>query len=196
MLAAIGPGPVEGDERGDVVEARRAPASAGSGAWRAPSSWNTPTESARRSISSVGSSSRATASMSGRSPVVRFDEVERALDDRQVAQAQEVHLEQPEVLDPVHLVLGDDRRVLGLAAGVGLALDGQVVGQRVPGDHHRGGVDAVLAPQALEPERDIDDLLGVGVRRRAWPAARRRRRSPPRAPRSWSGRRAGGCRGP
>ena len=32
----------------------------------------------------------------------------------------------------------------------GLRWIGQVVGQRVAGDHDRGGVDAVLAAQALE----------------------------------------------
>ena len=32
-------------------------------------------------------------------------------DDVEVAQAQEVHLQQAELLDAVHLVLGDDRRV-------------------------------------------------------------------------------------
>ncbi len=101
--------------------------------------------------------------MSGRSPVSASNEVEGALHDREVAQAEEVHLEQTEVLDPVHLVLGDDGRVLGVAAGVGLALDRQVVGQRIAGDDHRRRMDAVLASQALEPERDLDHLLGVGV---------------------------------
>ena len=42
-----------------------------------------------------------------------LDEVERPLDDDEVAQAQEVHLQQAEVLHPVHLVLGDDGGVSG-----------------------------------------------------------------------------------
>ena len=88
--------------------------------------------------------------MSGRSPVVCLDQIERPLDHREVAQPEEVHLQQAQLLDPVHLVLGDDGGVLGVAAGVGLALDGQVLGQRVAGDDHGGGVDAVLAAQALE----------------------------------------------
>ena len=50
--------------------------------------------------------------MSGRTPLVRLDEVERDLEHVEVAQPEEVHLEQAEVLDPVHLVLRDDRRVL------------------------------------------------------------------------------------
>ena len=37
-------------------------------------------------------------------------------DDVEVAQAEEVHLQQAEFLDAVHLELGDDRRVLGIDA--------------------------------------------------------------------------------
>ncbi len=91
------------------------------------------------------------------------DQLDRVLDDVEVAQAQEVHLQQAELFDAVHLVLGDDRRVLGALAVLGLALDREVVGERVPGDHHRGGVDAVLAAQALEALGHVDDLVHVGV---------------------------------
>ncbi len=101
--------------------------------------------------------------MSGREPVRLLDELERDLEDVEVAQAEEVHLEEPEVLDPVHLVLGDDRRVLDLAARLRLALDRQVLGERLARDHDRGGVDAVLAAQPLEPAGDVDDALGVGI---------------------------------
>ena len=48
-------------------------------------------------------------------------------------------------------------------AGLRLALDRQVLGERLAGDHHGGGVDAVLATQALEATRDVDDALRVGV---------------------------------
>ena len=85
------------------------------------------------------------------------------LDHRQVAQPEEVHLQQAELFDPVHLVLGDDRRVARVAAGLGLALDRQVLGERLVGDDDRGGVDAVLAAQALEAAGDVDHLLRVGV---------------------------------
>ena len=101
--------------------------------------------------------------MSGRAPGGRFDQVQGPLDDRQVAQPEEVHLEQAQVLDPVHFVLGDDGGVLGPPARLRLALDGQVLGERLAGDHHRGGVDAVLAPQALEPPGHVDDLGHVGI---------------------------------
>ena len=91
-----------------------------------------------------------------------LDEVEGPLDHREVAQPEEVHLEQAEVLDPVHLVLGDDGGVVGIVA-VRLALDGDVLGQGLVGDDHGGGVDAVLAPQALEALGHVDDPLGLGV---------------------------------
>ena len=45
-------------------------------------------------------------------------------DDVEVAQPEEVHLEQTEVLDAVHLVLRDERRLGGILAGLGLALHG------------------------------------------------------------------------
>ena len=90
-------------------------------------------------------------------------EVEGPFDDREVAQAEEVHLEQPELLDAVHLVLGDDGSLGGVLAALGLALDGQVLGERLLGDDHRGGVDAVLAPQALESLGHVDDPAGLLV---------------------------------
>ena len=93
-----------------------------------------------------------------------LDQVERDLQDVEVAQPEEVDLEQPEIGDAVHLVLGDDRRVLDLAA-VGLALDREVLGERLGGDDDRGRVDAVLAPQALEPTGDVEHACDVGVGR-------------------------------
>ena len=92
----------------------------------------------------------------------RLDQIEGPLDHREIAEPEEVHLEQTEVLDPVHLVLGDDGGLVGIAA-VGLALDGQVLGQGLVGDDHGGGVDAVLPPQAFEALGHVDDPLGLGV---------------------------------
>ncbi len=45
----------------------------------------------------------------------------------------------------------------------GLRCIGEVLGQRLLGDHHGRGVDAVGALQALQPLGDVDDLLHVGV---------------------------------
>ena len=111
----------------------------------------------------MGSSSRGMASMSKVGVLARPDEGHRVLDDVEVAQPEEVHLEEAELLHPVHLVLGDDRGLLGRQPVLRLALDGQVVGQRVLGDHHGGGVDAVLAAEALEALGHVDDPLHVRV---------------------------------
>ena len=92
-----------------------------------------------------------------------LDEVERDLHHVEVAQTEEVHLQQPEVFDPVHLVLRDHRRVFDGRAGLRLALDRDVLGERLAGDHDRGRVDAVLAPQAFETERDVDHAARVGI---------------------------------
>ena len=92
------------------------------------------------------------------------DHRHRVGDHVEVAQPEEVHLQQAELLDAVHLVLGDDRRVLRVAwPASGLRWIGQVVGERLLGDHHRRGVDAVAALQPLEALGDVDDPLDVGV---------------------------------
>ena len=56
---------------------------------------------------------------------------------------------------------------IGASAGScppsGLRWIGQVGGEGLLGDHHRGGVDAVLAAQPLEALGHLDDLGGVGV---------------------------------
>ena len=91
------------------------------------------------------------------------DDLDGVADHVEVAEAEEVHLEEAELLDAVHLVLRDDRRVLGVLPALGLALDRQVGGERLLGDHHRGGVDAVLAAQALEALGHLDHLGGVLV---------------------------------
>ena len=86
-------------------------------------------------------------------------------DHVEVAQAEEVHLEQPEGLDAVHFVLRDDGGRLDILARFGLALHREVGGQGLLGDDHRRGVDAVRSLQAFEAAGDVDDLfdLGVGV---------------------------------
>ncbi len=63
----------------------------------------------------------------------------------------------------MHLVLGDDGGVGGVAARLRLALDGQVLGEGLPGDDHRGRVDAVLATEAGQALGHLDHLAGVAV---------------------------------
>ncbi len=95
-----------------------------------PSSWKMPIESPCCSSCVDGRVVEGDVVDVGPLAGAGLDQVEGPLDDRQVAQAEEVHLEQAQLLDAVHLVLGDDGRVLGAAAGFGLALDRQVLGQR------------------------------------------------------------------
>ncbi len=65
---------------------------------------------------------------------------DRVADDSQVPKAQEVHLQQADLLDGPHLVLGDY-----VAVG---PLHRADVGQGLPADHHAGGVHRVLARAA------------------------------------------------
>ena len=95
-----------------------------------------------------------------------LDDVQRVLDDVEVAQAQEVHLQQAELLDGLHRELGDEP-VVALAVAVAAAGIGQLqrhdVGERASGDDDRGGVDRRVAHDPLQAPRDVDDLLGRGV---------------------------------
>ena len=82
---------------------------------------------------------------------------ERLGDDRQGAQAQEVHLEQAHVSDRVALVLGD------LDAALGVDLGGDVVVDGRGRDQHGAGVDALAAVEPLDREGGVDDAAHVGV---------------------------------
>ena len=86
---------------------------------------------------------------------VGLDVAQRVVEDRQVAQAQEVHLEQAEGLAGPHVELGDDRAVL-LAAH-----DRDDVEQRLGRQDHAGRVHAPLPAQALEAACGVDDLAQV-----------------------------------
>ena len=86
---------------------------------------------------------------------------ERVFDHREVPQPQEVHLQQAERLDPVHVELGHD--LLRVVARVLRQLQRQVVHERGVADHHAGGVHRVLAAQPLERTGGLDDLLGLGL---------------------------------
>ena len=85
-------------------------------------------------------------------------------DHVKVAQAEDVHLQQTELLHPVHFVLGDHRCLCGVLPLLGLALDRQIFRQWFLGDHHRSSVNANRTLQSLETTRHVDDALHVGVR--------------------------------
>ena len=90
----------------------------------------------------------------GRTAVDR-DVLEAVVEHGEVAQAQEVHLEQAERLAGPHVELGDDRAVL-LAA-----LDRDDIEQRFGAQDHAGGVHAPLPLQTLQAARGVDDLGDV-----------------------------------
>jgi len=94
--------------------------------------------------------------MSGRSPVFSaISSRARSMVDR-LRRPRKSHLQQTQVSDGVHLVLGDDLRPLPLL------LNGDDLHQRLRGDHHGRGVDGVLAAEALEARRGVDDPPASG----------------------------------
>ena len=133
--------------------------------WRilSPSSWKIPIELPRRSISKTLGSSSGDGVDVDLDAVASSDVLQRPFDDREVAQSQEVHLQQTELLDRRRLVLGDDRRVLGRTRRPGLSLHRHVVEQRLLGDDDRRGVDAVLSTLVDEAHGDVDRVLHLGV---------------------------------
>ena len=86
---------------------------------------------------------------------VGLDVFEAVVEDGEVAQAEEVHLQQPERLAGAHVELRDDRAVL-LAA-----LDGDDVEERVAREDHARGVHPPLALEPFEAARGVDDLLDL-----------------------------------
>ena len=88
---------------------------------------------------------------------VGLDVVDGVVEHREVAQAQEVHLDQPERLAHRVVELGDDRAVL-------LALhDRHDVDQRLAAHDDAGGVHAPLADLAFEADGGVVDLADLGV---------------------------------
>ncbi len=83
-------------------------------------------------------------------------QLERQLDDREVAEAQDVHLEKAELLDGVHLVLRDDVVVVG-------ALQRRVVDERLAPDDDGGCVYTGLSAQALELARRVEHASRVSL---------------------------------
>ena len=80
---------------------------------------------------------------------------------RQVAQAEEVHLQEPGLLDVAHLPLGGDD-LLGLVF-VGDLLQRHELFERPVGDHHAGGVGADVAVHPFEPPGEIEQPRDLGI---------------------------------
>ncbi|GBC76305.1 hypothetical protein HRbin07_00504 [bacterium HR07] len=86
-----------------------------------------------------------------------FDGFERVVNRRQIAQAKEVYLEQPNRLEVFHVILGAYRAVA----------DAQERGKvrHIPwGDDDPGGVGRGIAGQPFELARDGQELVHLGVR--------------------------------
>ena len=156
------PGSVQGDQGGHVLEAGR-----GQGAHEGPH---------RAGLQLEHPDGVTTGQHLEGGPVVQVHSVnvdhlspaalhvdQRVGDHVKVPQAQEVHLEKAQVLDAVHLVLGDDGCVLGVLTRLRLALDRHVLGERLAGDHHRCRVDPVLASEPLQTPCDVDNSADVVV---------------------------------
>jgi len=89
----------------------------------------------------------------------RVDRLDRPVDDRQRAQAEEVELDQPDRFDVVLVELRDQ------AFAAGFREHRRVVRQRAGCDDDAAGMAAGVARQVLELEREIDQLLDVLIGR-------------------------------
>ena len=109
------------------------------------SSWNTPIVSPRLRSSKVGWSSSGTV-LDREIRRVLADVLHGFVDDGEVLQPEEVHLEQADLGDGAHVILGDDFAFV--AAG-----ERDVFVERAVADDDAGGVDADVAVEAFEFER-------------------------------------------
>ena len=91
------------------------------------------------------------------------DHGQRIADHVEISQAQEVELEQTQILYGTHFVLGHHRGVGRVLSGLGLALNRQVFGQWFVGNYHCGGMNAVAAAQTFEAECHVDNFTGLGI---------------------------------
>ena len=105
----------------------------------------------------MGWSSSGSAFRSTSVPRLDLHAADRVVQHGQVAQAEEVHLEQAERLAGRVVELGDDR-------AVGLPLpDRHMVDDRLTAHDHAGRVHPGLPDQPLQPARGVDDLADLGL---------------------------------
>ena len=108
---------------------------------------------------------------------LHLERAQGVVDDRDGLQAEEVHLEQAETLDRLHVPLRRDFVAAGLVERHELV-------DRHRRDDHAGGVHRSVAGQALEAAADIDDLPDL---RDPWrPRLRGCRPNAPPLPATWS----------
>ena len=98
-----------------------------------------------------------------------LDQPHGVVQQRQSAQAQEVHLEHADLFEVAHHPLRGDDGLVACATGVVAladdALQRHIIGQRPVGDDDAGGVRAGVAVGALQLQGDVDQFvhLRVGV---------------------------------
>ena len=97
--------------------------------------------------------------MSRSMPSVRLISSRQSSNQRQRAQPEEVHLQEADPLDLLHVPLGGDFVARPL-------VERRVVGDRARRDHDARGVHRGVARHALEAPADVDDFLDLGVLRR------------------------------
>ena len=150
-------GPVQRDDRDDVLELRSAACGAAGRASARRRAGTRPACHRGRAVRRWrGSSSGTRLEVELDSPV-GLDVLECVADDRQVAQAEEVHLQQADGLARRIVPAGDDRAVLRPLP----QRDG--FGQRLAAHDHRAGVHAGVADQAFQAAGGFVDGAHVGV---------------------------------
>ena len=96
-----------------------------------------------------------------------LDQPHGVVQQRQRAQAEEVHLEHADLLQVAHDPLRRDHRLVALAAAVVAladdALQRHVIGQRAVGDDDAGGVRAGVAVGPFQLAGDVDQLADLRV---------------------------------
>ena len=92
-----------------------------------------------------------------------LDQRQRLLQDREVGQSQVVDLEQADLLDVPHRVLGRRHGGVGVRVLARRALQRHDVGERLRGDHHAGGVRGGVPGDALQLLRGVDKVAHGGI---------------------------------
>ena len=88
--------------------------------------------------------------------VAFLDQPQRVLDERERGQAQEVHLQELELFQPAHVVLGHD------FVAVGLVQRHQFL-ERLRRNHHAGGVHRAVARQAFQAQRHFQNFVDARI---------------------------------
>ena len=119
--------------------------------------------SARRSNSNVFGSSSGTSSMSGRVPVDCSIRSSAISITSRLRRPRKSIFSRPRSSTPCISYCVTIGASSMACPGFRLALDREVLGERLAGDHDRGRVDAVLAAQPFEPPRHVDHAPRVGI---------------------------------